>query len=45
MRLGQKRLGFEQGPQHKETGKPVSASTASWGGAPTKRNWAILVFD
>ncbi|WP_262853813.1 hypothetical protein [Staphylococcus marylandisciuri] len=27
------------GPQHRETGKPVSTSTASWGGAPTQRNW------
>ncbi|WP_262856799.1 hypothetical protein [Staphylococcus marylandisciuri] len=25
------------GPQQRETGKSVSTSTASWGGAPTKR--------
>ncbi|WP_262853666.1 hypothetical protein [Staphylococcus marylandisciuri] len=33
------------GPQHKETGSSVSTSNASWGGAPTKRNWDIMVFD
>ncbi|WP_262853614.1 hypothetical protein [Staphylococcus marylandisciuri] len=27
------------GPQHGETGKSVSTSYASWGGAPTRRNW------
>ncbi|WP_262854626.1 hypothetical protein [Staphylococcus marylandisciuri] len=26
------------GPQHRETGTPVSTSTASWGWAPTQRN-------
>ncbi|WP_262855555.1 hypothetical protein [Staphylococcus marylandisciuri] len=41
----QKRLGCEQGPQQRETGTTVSTSTASWGGAPTKRNWDIMVFD
>ncbi|WP_262853404.1 hypothetical protein [Staphylococcus marylandisciuri] len=29
------------GPQHRETDNSVSTSTASWGGAPTKRNWDI----
>ncbi|WP_262855540.1 hypothetical protein [Staphylococcus marylandisciuri] len=29
------------GPQQKETGLSVSTSKASWGGAPTKRNWFI----
>ncbi|WP_262854201.1 hypothetical protein [Staphylococcus marylandisciuri] len=29
------------GPQHKETGTTVSTSNASWGGAPTQRNWFI----
>ncbi|WP_262855818.1 hypothetical protein [Staphylococcus marylandisciuri] len=32
---------MSRGPQHKETVKPVSTSTASWGGAPTQRNWFI----
>ncbi|WP_262856644.1 hypothetical protein [Staphylococcus marylandisciuri] len=35
-KAGHKCLG---GPQHKETGSSVSTSNASWGGAPTKRNW------
>ncbi|WP_262854031.1 hypothetical protein [Staphylococcus marylandisciuri] len=29
------------GPQHRETDQSVSTSTASWGGAPTQRNWDI----
>ncbi|WP_262856116.1 hypothetical protein [Staphylococcus marylandisciuri] len=32
---------MSRGPQHRETGKPVSTSYASWGGAPTQRNWFI----
>ncbi|WP_262855323.1 hypothetical protein [Staphylococcus marylandisciuri] len=30
---------MSRGPQQRETGKPVSASYTSWGGAPTERNW------
>ncbi|MEQ7671955.1 hypothetical protein, partial [Staphylococcus aureus] len=27
------------GPQHREIGFPISTDNASWGGAPTQRNW------
>ncbi len=27
------------GPQHREIGEPISTDNASWGWAPTQRNW------
>ncbi|WP_262856531.1 hypothetical protein [Staphylococcus marylandisciuri] len=35
---------MSRGPQQRETGKPVSTSYASWGGAPTQRNWFISFY-
>ncbi|WP_262854500.1 hypothetical protein [Staphylococcus marylandisciuri] len=35
---------MSRGPQHRETDSSVSTSNASWGGAPTERNWYISFY-
>ncbi|WP_262856230.1 hypothetical protein [Staphylococcus marylandisciuri] len=35
---------MSRGPQRRETDKSVSTSTASWGGAPTKRERDYEIF-